>query len=216
MGSGGLGAHVGATGAWRLIHADYCLPMSNHDDSQTPQGKGRATRSRKDAEAARKQALHVPKDKKAARAAMRARENEARLEMRRAFYTGDEKHLPLRDKGLVRRAIRNYIDSRLGVGDVFVPLAFLILIPLLQPTAEIQAAASMFWTFMLLMLAVDSIFISIRIRKMLTTQFPQEVHRGAIAYGLLRSIQIRFTRVPKPMVKIGGAPRTNKLPKSLQ
>lgn len=190
--------------------------MANQDEANSPQGKGRATRSRKDAEAARKQALQVPKDKKAARAAMRSRENEARLEMRRAFYTGDEKHLPLRDKGPVRRAIRDYVDARLGVGDVFVPLAFFILIPLLVPSAEIQAAASMFWTFMLLMLAVDSVFITVRIRKLLKTQFPKEVHRGAISYGLLRSIQIRFTRVPKPMVKIGGAPRTNKLPKSLQ
>lgn len=184
--------------------------------SETANSKGRATRSRKEAEAARKQALQVPKDKKAARAAMRSREAEARLEMRRAFYTGDEKHLPLRDKGPVRRFVRNYVDARLGVGDIFVPLAFLILIPLLTPTPEIQAIASMFWTFMLLMLAVDAVFLSMRLRKLLKAQFPNEVHRGAIPYALLRSIQMRFTRVPKPLVKIGGAPREAKIPKSLQ
>lgn len=192
--------------------------MANEEttSAETSNTKGRATRSRKEAEAARKQALRVPKDKKAARAAMRSREAEARLEMRRAFYTGDEKHLPLRDKGPVRRFVRNYIDSRLGVGDVFVPLAFLILIPLLTPTPQIQAVASMFWTFMLLMLAVDAVFITLRLRKLLKAQFPHEPHQGAIPYALLRSIQIRFTRIPKPLVKIGGAPRVNKIPKSLQ
>jgi hypothetical protein len=192
--------------------------MTNDENLESEQTstKGRATRSRKEAEAARKQALRVPKDKKAARAAMRSREAEARVEMRRAFYTGDEKHLPLRDKGPVRRFVRNYIDSRLGVGDLFVPLAFLILIPLLNPSPEIQSVASMFWTFMLLMLAVDAAFITIRLRKLLKAQFPNEVHRGAISYALLRSIQMRFTRIPKPLVKIGGAPRENKIPKSLQ
>ncbi len=178
--------------------------------------KGRATPKRKDAEAARKQAVSVPKDKKAARAAMRGREANARLEMRRAFYTGDEKHLPSRDKGPVRKFVRNYIDSRVGVGDLFVPLAFLILIPLLNPSAAAQATASLFWTFMLLALMVDSLFIAMRITRLVKAKFPNELRRGVVAYALLRSIQIRFSRLPKPVVKIGGAPRTNKLPKSLQ
>lgn len=196
--------------------ANDASPSHDHDQSDKAGVKGRATRSRKEAEAARKQALKVPKDKKAARAAMRSREAEARLEMRRAFYTGDEKHLPARDKGPVRKFIRNYIDSRVGVGDLFVPLAFLILIPLLNPSPTAQATASLFWTFMLLALMVDSLFIALRITRLVKAKFPNELRRGVVAYALLRSIQIRFSRLPKPVVKIGGAPRTNKLPKSLQ
>mgnify|MGYP003086913477 FL=1 len=74
-------------------------------------GKGRATPKRKDAQARR---LHpiVPVDRKAARREARAKRDEAWERQRRAMITGDERYLPARDKGHIRRYIRDYIDAR--------------------------------------------------------------------------------------------------------
>ena len=73
-------------------------------------GKGRATPKRKDAQARR---LHpiVPADRKAARREARAKRDEAWERQRRAMITGDERYLPARDKGHIRRYIRDYIDA---------------------------------------------------------------------------------------------------------
>ena len=65
-------------------------------------GKGAPTPKRSAQEAARKRPL-VPEDRKASKAAERAAVTEQRLKMRQAMDTGDEKFLPLRDKGPQKR-----------------------------------------------------------------------------------------------------------------
>ena len=42
---------------------------------------------------------------------------------------GDERYLPYNDQGPVRRYIRDFVDSRFAIGELFMPivLAFLIL-----------------------------------------------------------------------------------------
>ena len=179
-------------------------------------GKGQATRSRKEAEAARKNTLKVPADKKAARRALRERDNAARIEMRRAMYTLDEKNLPYRDRGPVKKFIRDYVDTRLTVGEMFVPFAFLILIVLLIPNPTVNLIASAIWAIMFAALAVDSIIFVIRIRKLVRKQFGDDEVRGSGFYAVTRSITFRPMRLPKPAVKIGGEPKVNKVPKSLQ
>ncbi|MEY4348491.1 MAG: hypothetical protein RIS43_910 [Actinomycetota bacterium] len=181
-------------------------------------GKGRATRSRKEAEAARKNTLKVPADKKLARKAMRERDAEARLNMRRAMYTLDEKHLPLRDRGPVKRFIRDYVDSRITVGEMFVPAAFAIMLMLFGGANNItlQLYASAAWTVLFAAFVLDSVIFAIRIRRIIRKEFGEDELRGVVFYALSRSITFRATRLPKPAVKVGGAPKATKLPKSLQ
>ena len=66
--------------------------------------KSEPTPKRKDAEAARKKALKVPKDSKEAKKAVRQRAREQRVETRLAMNRGEEWAMPYRDKG---PAIRN-------------------------------------------------------------------------------------------------------------
>ena len=42
--------------------------------------------------------------------------------MRQAMKTGDEKYLPARDRGPVRRFIRDFVDSRFSFIELMVPL----------------------------------------------------------------------------------------------
>ena len=84
-------------------------------------GKGAPTPRRKDQVAARQRPL-VPNDRKAAREASRAAMREERLKTRAALDTGDERYLPLRDKGPNRRFVRDVVDARWNVGE-FVMIA---------------------------------------------------------------------------------------------
>jgi hypothetical protein len=185
-------------------------------ETENASGKGRPTPRRKDAESKRKQTLKVPTDKKAAKRALREREYEARLQLRRAMYTNDEKFLPARDRGPVRRFVRNFVDSRVSIGEVFVPFAFIILIALSIPSPELQATATSVWLVMFVGLIADGVILGFRLRRALSREFSDVSTKGAISYGVLRSINMRLMRMPKPMVKVGGAPRPVKLPKSLR
>ncbi len=42
-----------------------------------------------------------------------------------------------------------------------------------------------------------------RLRRELRRRFPDESTKGAVGYGILRSLQLRWLRLPKPQVKLG-------------
>ena len=102
--------------------------------STTPGGKkGRPTPKRKQAEAARIRPL-VPADRKEAKRAARAARNARWEAEQRALVTGDEKHLPMRDKGSARRFVRDYVDARHSFSEwvLLVMMASIILIMILS------------------------------------------------------------------------------------
>jgi len=53
---------------------------------------------------------------------------------------------------------------------------------------------------------VDSIGVGIRLKKQLSTRFPNENKKGVVAYALMRTLQMRRLRLPKPQVKRGERP----------
>jgi hypothetical protein len=53
---------------------------------------------------------------------------------------------------------------------------------------------------------LDSILTAFRLKKRLAERFPDQNRRGAVAYGLMRSLQMRRLRLPKPQVKRGERP----------
>src|SRR6476619_6571039 len=88
--------------------------------------KNRPTPKRRDQEAARKRPLVVT-DRKAARDTERTKRREAQLKQRQAMVTGDDSHLPVRDKGPVRRYIRDYVDARWNLGEFMLPVMVVVL-----------------------------------------------------------------------------------------
>jgi hypothetical protein len=169
-------------------------------------GKGAPTPKRKVQEAARKRPL-VPEDRKASKAAERAAVQDQRLKMRQALDTGDERFLPLRDKGPQKRFARDYVDARFSLGEylMFGALVFVV-ISLLVPSTSEQMIYVLggFWV-MFLAVFVDVFILSRKLKKRLAEKFG-DVERGTVWYGSMRSLQFRRLRLPKPLVKRGDFP----------
>jgi hypothetical protein len=173
-------------------------------DPQAP--KGRPTPKRSEAQTQRRRAQTVPTDRKEAMRRQREARRADLARQRQALASGDERYLPARDKGPVRRFVRDYVDSRFCVAEFFLPLAVLILILSSLPNTQLKNIALLLWLAVIALIVVDSVGIWLRLKKQLNTRFPDEPKRGAVAYGLMRTLQLRRLRLPKPQVKRGERP----------
>jgi hypothetical protein len=177
----------------------------NPDTSEAAASKGRPTPKRKDAQATRKDLLKGSKDSKADRKADRVRARESRANARAELIAGNPKFLPARDAGPIRAYVREFIDSRRTVGEYFVPMAFIVLLLGMVQNATLQKNVLVAWTLMLILVVVDTILVSIQLRTAIRRTFPEAPStRGAIPYGIMRALQLRRLRIPKPIFKAGG------------
>ena len=193
-------------------------------------GKGRPTPTRKEAEAARKAALAGTTDPRTARKAERSAARQARVEAQQALRSGDEKRLPARDAGPVKAYVRDWVDGRISMGEVFIPVAVLVLVVGFIRVPAVQVVLLWTWLIVLVGVVVDSLYIVWRLRRTLPQRFPDADPRstyghdargnltyglkGAATYGLMRSLQIRQLRLPKTKVRWNGRPKTPKAAKS--
>ncbi|MCC9174592.1 DUF3043 domain-containing protein [Arthrobacter sp. zg-Y179] len=167
-------------------------------------GKGAPTPRRKDQVAARRRPL-VPDDRKAAKAANREALREERMKTRRALDTGDERYLPLRDKGPNRRFVRDIVDARWNIGEFIMIAALVFVLFSFIPSVDVQLIVmAAFWVLILLVIA-DSFMLRRQIRKRLTAKFGGP-NPGDVWYGVSRSLQLRRFRLPKPQVRRGQYP----------
>lgn len=186
--------------------------MDSNESTET--GKGRPTPKRKEAESARKQGISIPKDPKAARKAARNRDRESRATARAGLMAGDPKYFPARDAGPVKAHVRDYIDSRRTVGELFVPVAFFVLVLGLVNNPTLQKIVVYVWTAVLLLVVLDTILVGFQLSNSLKKSYPTKSERkGTTSYGVLRALQMRRFRIPPPRVKPGGKPVTPKAKK---
>ncbi len=182
---------------------------------QTP-SKGRPTPSRKEAEAARHRPL-VPKDRKAAkeqaRAKARAQRADAYQKERMALETGDERYLPARDKGRVRRYVRNRVDSRWTVSEFLLPVMLIFLAGMLAVSfvsldprvgqALVIALTALFYGLLAASL-VESFVLWRTIKKEVAQKYPKdEIPKRTGFYTYSRMVMARRWRAPKPQVVRG-------------
>lgn len=167
-------------------------------------GKGRPTPSRKEAEAARKARVRPARTRKEQAARARQLRMEQGDKVRQAMKTGDERYLPARDRGPVKRFIRDWIDSRFTLGEILVPLLIVTLVLGFVGNPAIVMVGQMVTMAILLMLILNVLVIRFALRRQLQQRFPDEAPwRGTTYYAVMRSMQIRLLRLPKPQRKIG-------------
>ncbi|GAB4070439.1 DUF3043 domain-containing protein [Angustibacter speluncae] len=181
-----------------------------------PGAKNRPTPKRREVEAARKRPLVVT-DRKAAAKADRSKVREERLKQREALVTGDEAHLPLRDKGPQRRFVRDVVDARWNLGEWYLVLALVAVVLVLIPPMlglnqtlmfQLQTWSTLVLWGTVLLCVFDAYLLSRVIKRKMRERFGDDVQtRGHVSYGVLRAFQIRRWRLPKPQVARGQAPR---------
>ncbi|MEU7380736.1 MULTISPECIES: DUF3043 domain-containing protein [unclassified Streptomyces] len=182
-------------------------PVSVSKQSRDPQApKGRPTPKRSEARSQRRSVANTSMTRKDA--AKRQRE-ERRVQLerqRQALASGDERYLPARDKGPVRRFARDFVDSRFNIAEFFLPMAVVILVLSMVRVPALQNIALLLWLVVIVLIVLDSAVSGFRLRKRLSERFPDQNKRGAVAYALMRSLQMRRLRLPKPQVKRGERP----------
>lgn len=167
-------------------------------------GKNRPTPSRAEQEAARKRPLVA--DTKEARARAKAELAAQREKARIGMANGDERYLPVRDKGPQRRFVRDWVDSGWHAGELLMPLMLVVILLSLVPnTAIVRYGFVGLWLF-IMFVVVDMIFTSIRVKKLARAKFGERTEKGLGWYAAMRTIQMRFMRLPKPQVKRGQRP----------
>lgn len=170
----------------------------------TAAGKGRPTPTRKEAEAARKSRLATPRTRKEQAAARRAKTQAYRDRQKQALLTGDDAYLPTRDKGPVKRYARDFVDSRWCVGEILLPLFFLVFVAM-TVAPQIAAFASTAWLVVITLMVLDGIRIVRGVKAGVRTKFGEAETKGVATYAVMRAMQMRRLRLPKPAVKHGAS-----------
>lgn len=168
-----------------------------------PGGKGRPTPTRKEAEAAARARAKGAADKKAAKQLARERRAQENARMREGMKSGDERFLPARDQGKVRGFVRDRIDARLSAAEFLLPLLVTIMILTYAGNDAMNRFGQSLWLLTILMVSADTLLLVFALKRDLRKRFPDESHKGAAFYGILRAMQLRFLRLPKPRVRLG-------------
>ncbi len=188
-------------------------PKTEHDDVTTtdeapveaPVTKGRATPTRKEQEAARKQPL-VPSDRRLAARNSRTQTASDRDRARVGMARGEEKYLPVRDKGPQKRYARDFVDARFSLGEALMPILVLVILTYFLPAAFSSVALIAVWGVLLVVVA-DGIWLGQKLTSQLAAKFGKDkLERGIRWYAFMRAIQLRPMRMPKPQVKRGQYP----------
>ena len=180
------------------------------DDALHPQrdgAKNRPTPKRKDQEAARRQPLVVA-DRKQAKKLDRASRNQQRAKTRQAMLTGDDSGLPARDKGPVRRYMRDFIDARRNLAEFMLPVMLVVLALSFLRTSTILFFVTILTYGILLTAVIDTFVMYRKLRTRLVAKFGEEAAtaKGNGMYAAMRAFQLRRSRMPRALVKRGEYP----------
>lgn len=169
-------------------------------------GKGRPTPTRREAEAAAKARAKAPQGRKEAAKLLRQRRAEENSRMRQGLKTGEERYLPARDQGKVRRFVRDFVDSRLCMAELLLPSLLVIMALTYSGNPSLQRYGNGLWSAIILLVVVDTGYLIWRVKREVRNRFPGESTKGLAFYAVLRTLQLRFMRMPKPNVKLGQKP----------
>jgi Protein of unknown function (DUF3043) len=190
-------------------------------ESRTTAPKGRPTPKR--SEATRKRGPVAPAPMTAGEARRRRKETRTKLsrderkaekvtrraetaERREKMMAGEDAYLLPRDKGPVRRYVRDVVDSRRNVLGLFMPAALgLIFVMLAVPSVAVQRAISPAMLVLVLIMVIDGFILGRKANRLVDEKFPDNTETGWKLgfYAASRASQLRRMRAPRPQVERG-------------
>ncbi|MDR6867824.1 hypothetical protein J2Y69_002432 [Microbacterium resistens] len=180
-------------------------PSTNDASRDQPSRKGRPTPSRAEQEAARRRPLVL--DTKEARAKARSELQERRERARVGMANGEEKFLPARDRGPQRKWVRDYVDAGWHLSEWVMALMVVVIAASLVPNPIVAYWAFIaLWGYIFLSI-LGMVLLGMRVKRKIGAKYGVERREKGLAwYAAMRSLQMRFMRLPKPQVKRGQYP----------
>ena len=173
------------------------------DSESKATGKGRATPSRKQQEAANLRPL-VGKKTPEARKAEKMRVREDRIKARNGMANGDEKYLGVRDRGPQKKFVRDFVDSRFTLGEMVMPALMLVILISAIDSYVVQLATLLTMWTLFIGVGINGWLLGRAAVKALEAKYgASKVESGIKWYAAMRSVQMRPMRLPKPQVKRG-------------
>jgi len=192
------------------------------DRPRTTPPKGRPTPKR--SEAAKRRGPVAPAPLTAAEARARRKEMRKTLtkeerkaekitrraemaERRERMMAGEEAYLLPRDRGPVRRYVRDIVDSRRNILGLFMPAALaMIFFMLALPNVQAQQVLSYAMLALVAVMVLDGFYLGRKVNRMVDAKFPDNTEGGWKLgfYASSRASQLRRMRAPRPMVERGA------------
>ncbi|MEN9956352.1 MAG: hypothetical protein RLY34_1159 [Actinomycetota bacterium] len=173
------------------------------DSESKATGKGRATPSRKQQEAANLRPL-VGKKTPEARKAEKMRVREDRIKARTGMANGDEKYLGVRDRGPQKKFVRDFVDSKFTLGEMVMPALMLVILISAIDSYVVQLATLLTMWTLFIGVGINGWLLGRAAVKALEAKYgSSKVESGIKWYAAMRSVQMRPMRLPKPQVKRG-------------
>jgi len=117
---------------------------------------------------------------------------------------GDERYLLERDRGPVRRFVRDLVDARRNVLGLFMPSALMLLFVMFA-VPQLQLFMSPAMTVLMAVMVLDGLILGRKVARRVDEKFPENTESrwklGLYAAG--RASQMRRMRAPRPQVNHG-------------
>ena len=129
-------------------------------------------------------------------------------ERREKMMAGEDAYLLPRDKGPVRRFVRDVVDSRRNVLGLFMPSALgLIFVMLAMPSLTVQRLLSPAMLVLVLIMVIDGFIVGRKVNRLVDQKFADNTESGWKLgfYAASRASQLRRMRAPRPQVNRGDS-----------
>jgi Protein of unknown function (DUF3043) len=196
--------------ASETLEVDLAPPDSSEADTSgsrprpglTPP-KGVPTPKRSEAQANRRQPYQAPTDRKAASRQSRDRNRGERMRRTAAYQRGDAWALPRKDQGPVRALARDVVDARRGIGEYYMILVIVLVVLLVVPGSTTKIVFDIAVIGVVILMIAEGWLVSLRVKRLAADRLPGESTQGLTMYTIMRGIQLRRLRMPKPRVSRG-------------
>ncbi|MDO5051384.1 MAG: DUF3043 domain-containing protein [Pseudoclavibacter sp.] len=179
--------------------------MTQRDQRDPGAKKSRPTPKRREREAANRRPL-VPEDRKLAKRENQERVRAERQRYREGYARGDDQYLRPGDRGPQKRFLRDFVDARFTIGELAMPVLLLVLLAsFVVPNDPRFVSTGMLVAYCLIAASVLEGIVLGRIvkRRIAAVVGRDRVERGIPLAAVLRVLQLRFLRMPKPRVRRG-------------
>lgn len=180
-------------------------PAENKTRPAAEAAKGRPTPKRSVAEASRRTPVtgtsRAPAGPRTKEDKDKARAN--RVNRYEAMRRGEAWALNPRDRGAPRALARDFIDSKRRVSEYYMYVLVVLLVAVFVRNKAAQEIISPLVLVLVLVIVADAVMIRRSLTKLVAERLPGDSVRGLTGYSVMRALQIRRFRVPKPRVGPG-------------